>query len=184
MLERAVDLFWRSGYRSTTTRDLEAALGISQSSLYNAFGSKRGLMGAAMERYESRVGETLLGPLESSSGELVEIHQFFDKLVETITATDRQGCMIINLMAEDDSVDSPLTERITAYRDRIRAALRTSLQRGVESGTIEPGRLDERADLLFAVILGLNVLAKGGASHGEVERLAAGIHALVDGWQT
>ena len=34
--------FWRSGFSGTTTRDLEAALDINASSLYNAFGSKDG----------------------------------------------------------------------------------------------------------------------------------------------
>jgi TetR/AcrR family transcriptional repressor of nem operon len=48
---RAMELFWRQGYDATATRDLTAALGVGQGSLYAAFGSKEGLFIAAIDRY-------------------------------------------------------------------------------------------------------------------------------------
>ncbi len=43
VLERARDLFWEQGYTATSIQDLEKALGISRSSIYASFGSKRAL---------------------------------------------------------------------------------------------------------------------------------------------
>jgi len=42
VLSRTLSLFWRKGYRNTTTRDLEGELGITQSSLYNTFDPRPG----------------------------------------------------------------------------------------------------------------------------------------------
>jgi len=183
VLDRAVDLFWRSGYRGTTTRQLEAALGISQSSLYNAFGSKQGLMTAALDRYESMTAAVLLEPLESNVHGLDAISAFFDSLAEWVAGDGRGGCMIINLMA-DDGGDPATRQRTTAYRSRVRSALRNALQRGIDQKEAAPGHEEVRTDLLFGEVLGINIAARGGAASDEVERLVAGAHHLIDSWRT
>ncbi|MDH3730145.1 MAG: TetR/AcrR family transcriptional regulator [Acidimicrobiia bacterium] len=178
VLDRAVELFWGRGYRDTTTRDLEKQLGISQSSLYNAFGSKQGLMSAALDRYERLTEEALLAPLETSPDGLDAIDVFFDALAKWVTGKGRGGCMIINLMADDGGTDAAVTARTRSYRRRVRDALRDALVRGA-------GRKDAdiRADLLLGEVLGINVAARGAASPQEVHRLVAGAHHLIDGWR-
>jgi len=42
-LHQAVELFWERGYEGASFDDLIAAMGISPSSFYNAFGSKERL---------------------------------------------------------------------------------------------------------------------------------------------
>ena len=183
VLDKTVDLFWRNGYAETTTRDLESALGISQSSLYNAFGSKRDLMDAAMGRYEERVGQELLAPLESGDGGLDAIGAFFDSLANIVTSDGRAGCMIINLTADDGGADGKLGARAAAYRSRIRAALRAALEGAVDSGDASPGHVDERVDLLYGVTLGVNLLARDRARRSEVFDVVAGTHTLLTGWR-
>ena len=183
VLERAVDLFWRSGYRSTTTRDLEATLGVSQSSLYNAFGSKQGLMRAVLDRYEARMGPELLEPLETGPDGLAAIYVFFDTLVRTVTGEGRAGCMIINLMAEDGGDNPEMSRRTRTYRMRVHAALGAAVNRAAADGHIKPDYLAERADLLFGVVMGINLLARGGAPATEVNRMAESVHRLVDTWR-
>src|SRR5687768_4018099 len=58
-LERAMELFWRQGYESTSISDLTAAMGITPPSLYAAFGDKERLFLEAVERYRCwRGGES------------------------------------------------------------------------------------------------------------------------------
>jgi TetR/AcrR family transcriptional repressor of nem operon len=40
VLNRAMDVFWRWGYESTSIEDLVEATGIDRGSLYNTFGNK------------------------------------------------------------------------------------------------------------------------------------------------
>ena len=43
VVRAARTVFWRRGFEDTAVPDLEEATGLSRSSIYNAFGSKRGL---------------------------------------------------------------------------------------------------------------------------------------------
>ena len=58
ILERARDLFWEKGYTATSIQDLEQALGIRRSSIYNTFGGKRQLYDRTLAQYQ----EENLGP--------------------------------------------------------------------------------------------------------------------------
>ena len=53
-LDAAMDCFWRNGYEATSVRDLAARMGITGTSLYNAFGDKRSLFREVLLRYAER----------------------------------------------------------------------------------------------------------------------------------
>lgn len=182
VLDKAVDLFWRQGFRSTTTRDLEVVLGLSQSSLYNAFGSKRELFLAALDRYESASSAVLAEPLECSQDGIEGIRRFFDMLADWVAGAGRRGCLIINLMAEHAEDDDEITRRTAAYRERVRSALGKALERAADSGQIEWRSLDVRTDLLFGIVLSINVSARTTSADPDVTRQTAAVHHLIDSW--
>src|SRR6266436_878487 len=53
-LDEAMEVFWRHGYEGATIAQLTDAMGINPPSLYAAFGSKEGLLKAALDRYSCR----------------------------------------------------------------------------------------------------------------------------------
>jgi AcrR family transcriptional regulator len=60
VLDAAMEYFWNWGYEATSVRDLIETTGLTGASLYNAFGDKRGLFRAALDRYvESSIGERI-----------------------------------------------------------------------------------------------------------------------------
>lgn len=182
-LDVALELFWQNGYRATTTRDLEAALGLGQSSLYNAFGSKQALLAAALDRYETRISRDVLAPLESGNEGLGAIDSFFAALGRWVTREGRRGCMLINMMAEDGGATDEIARRTRGYRRRVRRSFVLAIERAVERGEVMDGDAAERADLLLGVVLGLNIAARGGASTAELQRLIAGARAQVARWR-
>src|SRR6476661_5297535 len=48
-----MDVFWRAGFAATSLDDICAATGMNRPSLYGAFGDKRALYRAALERYRA-----------------------------------------------------------------------------------------------------------------------------------
>ncbi len=184
VLDQALELFWKRGYQATTTRDLEAELGLSQSSLYNAFGSKQALLHAALDRYEARIDHDLVGPLADAVTGLEAVDAFFVALGHWVTHDGRRGCMVINLMAEDGGATPAIRTRTRRYRHRVRTVLRRSLARACELGQVDADDVDLRADLLMSAVLGLNIAARGGASVAELQRLLAGTRAEIAGWVT
>ncbi|MFD0503442.1 TetR/AcrR family transcriptional regulator [Streptomyces chiangmaiensis] len=57
----ALRTLWTKGYETTSIEDLVQATGLAPSSLYAAFGSKQGVLEAALARYD-RDREDLLAP--------------------------------------------------------------------------------------------------------------------------
>lgn len=64
-IRAARDVFWERGYASTSLAELQAATGLSRSSVYGTFGSKRGLFEAVTHNYLDEVVIPLLEPLEA-----------------------------------------------------------------------------------------------------------------------
>ena len=179
VLARALDLFWRRGYRTTTTRELEADLGITQSSLYHAFGSKSQLLDAVLDRYQAAVEQSLLGPLRADPDGRVGLLNFFHD-VGAWMAVDGRGCLMVNLMADEAPTDPAIADRTRAHRDRVRAALRTAVTRAYP----DAGRriVDQRADLLLAATLGVNIAARSGAAPAELQRIVGSVQAQIRSW--
>ncbi|MGI8875205.1 MAG: TetR/AcrR family transcriptional regulator [Egibacteraceae bacterium] len=91
-------MFWRNGHAATSTRDLATALGISQSSLYNAVGSKAELLRTAMDRYEAAVDAQVVTPLLEADEGVGVLWMLFDALRRWVADDGRPGC------TEDDLV--------------------------------------------------------------------------------
>ena len=72
-LEEAMEVFWRHGYEGATIAELTAAMGINPPSLYAAFGSKEGLLKAALDRYAAKRAEFMRDVLSAPTArEVVE----------------------------------------------------------------------------------------------------------------
>ncbi|MGI9334427.1 MAG: TetR/AcrR family transcriptional regulator [Gammaproteobacteria bacterium] len=184
-IDAALDRFWRQGYGATATRDLESALGISQSSIYNAFGSKRELFDAALDLYERRAASALLSPLERTPDGLAAIDGFLNALCAWLTRTPGCGCLLTNAMLEasDDVQRRAIEVRASRYRDRVRSALRECLVRAAADGQIAQATVESRTDLLMAIVLGLNVAARTAESDGELARMVGAGRAEVARWR-
>jgi len=181
-LEAALEYFWKNGMR-TTTRELEQSLGLSQSSIYNTFGSKLKLLEAALDRYEQRANEKLLRPLIEVEDGIEAIDTFFLTLKRWATRGDRRGCMLINLMAEDGGTTREIVVRARRYRENVRAAMKNALLRSARNGDTFAGDIDGRADLLMCLVLGFNISARGGASSAELNRLLESMRAHTRSWR-
>lgn len=175
-------LFWHQGYRATTTRDLERAMGLGQSSVTGAFGTKADLADAALERYLIALREALLDPLREGPGGLSAIDRFLAGLSEWHRADGGRGCMVGRLMCEGAGADARIAARVADYRTILRAGLDAALARAVEAGEIPPGGLDERRNLIVAVVLGLNLAVQAGYDPAAQRALAAAGRAQLASW--
>ena len=174
VLDRSIDVFWQHGFAGTTTRTLEDELEISQSSLYNAFGSKDGLFDQVVERYTQRLDREVLSLLDRPGVGRPELLSFIDAVVAWVDDDRHRGCLVLNLAAEGADRD----DRLTAYRIR----LRELFEPAVESFTGDPASTGDRVQLLVAAVLGLNISARGGADRDELHRMAEAIRAQIRSW--
>jgi TetR/AcrR family transcriptional repressor of nem operon len=176
----ALDLFWQRGYRATTTRDLEARLGVAQSSLYHAFGSKSQLLGRALDRYVELLDRELLRPLAEDPEGIAALDRFFVRL-GAWHAEGGRGCLIGRLLCEAPA-PGPAAPRLAAYRVRLRAALAAALRRAADLGEIPGEGVDRRADLLVGAVLGLNLAHQSGLGETHTALVEA-VRAELGAWR-
>lgn len=175
-------LFWTAGYEATSIADLTAAMNIRFSSLYQAFGSKEALFAEAITRYErlwgTFVAEALAAP---TAGEALR-RVLLDAAATFADPAKPPGCMVIlsglNGSAESASVSCDLRQRREAMADAIIARLARGRDEGdLPSGT-DPVAL---GSFVMAVIEGLSVMARDGASRERLTDVAALALGVVPG---
>ncbi|QRQ80109.1 TetR/AcrR family transcriptional regulator [Glutamicibacter protophormiae] len=157
VVRQARAVFWSRGYESAAIPELEAATGLSRSSIYNSFGSKRGLFDAAVDSYLDEVVRPRLAALaggdvaaQALDEYLAATQDIFQK-PESLPAAN--GCLLINSANAPIASDEHVSQAICAYRGELHAAFSRGLQAAV------PGLADQRLALLADAVTGLVVAA-------------------------
>ena len=80
-----MNVFWSKGYEAASLDDLCKVTGLSRSSLYATFGSKRDLLLRSVDRYveqrNPRIAEILARPLPVRDAFAALARQFIDQIV-------------------------------------------------------------------------------------------------------
>ncbi|WP_104166979.1 TetR/AcrR family transcriptional regulator [Cryobacterium sp. N22] len=162
VVQSARDVFWDLGYDGASLADLEAATGVNRSSLYHAFGSKRGLFDAAVADYRDTVISPRLRGLQADGAGRRELLAYFDELREAVAAlpldSPRRGCLLVNCATGLATHDEPAREVVEAYRTELAAALRNALAGGPAENT------DERVRTLASLSMSAMLLARVNAA--------------------
>jgi AcrR family transcriptional regulator len=156
-VEAAKAVFWSKGYQDTAISDLERATGLNRSSLYAAFGTKQAIFELALESYLRGFIGPRLAPMERPGADTGDIERFFTGLAGFFrTGTQaRQGCLMINSIAEHEGRDSSLGRRAQAFRDRLTAAFANAM-----AGQRDAAGAAEQARLLTATTFGIWLSAR------------------------
>lgn len=160
-LDAALKIFWEQGYDATSVQDLCRAMQVQPGSVYAAFGAKRDLFAAVLRRYVETVSAEAVGRITSSPSGLQGLHDYFAHLVDAMVDGDRRwGCLITNSLVEFAARDPEFVGLMSLHLSNLRAAFAAALTRARTAGELRPGAGPESADLLVAVVQGMNVLAK------------------------
>lgn len=94
-LDEAMEVFWRHGYDGASLAMLTKAMGIKPPSLYAAFGSKEGLLKAALDRYAQRRSEHMRFVLAGETAHDVA-ERFLSSIAESHTdPANPPGCLLV-----------------------------------------------------------------------------------------
>ncbi|EHB56149.1 regulatory protein TetR [Mycolicibacterium rhodesiae JS60] len=156
----ARDLFWQRGYASTSLSDLEAATGLSRSSMYQAYGSKSGLFDRALRNYLDEVIWPLLAPMEANGAGREEIVGYFLAQAANLRLSRSSvltyGCLIANTSTELNVLDAEAVQVVLEYRNRVRSAIFHALGGMADSIHDREGK----AEILAAAQIGVMISAR------------------------
>jgi TetR/AcrR family transcriptional repressor of nem operon len=180
VLEAVKQTFWDRGYEGTGLDELQSATGLSRSSLYLAFGSKRSLFEAALADYLESFVAPLLGPVEDSDAGLGQAAGFFTALGRLFRQPSSQrGCLMINTMAELAGRDQAMTRDAASFAKRYRVAFASALGTGVAAGKMDRDTAARRGEMLANAVMGvwLAVRAEPAAAARSCDAMAAEIRS-------
>ena len=154
VVRAARDVFWEHGYASASLAQLQAATGLSKSSLYETYGSKRGLFARACANYIEEVLGPLAMPVEGDGAGIPELVMCFDGLaahLRRLSAARRQwGCLMVNTSVQLGDLDAEAVALCAAVQSRLRRGFHHAL----DGEVADPERV---ADNLTAGWLGVLV---------------------------
>ncbi len=173
VLQRALNCFWSNGFEATSMQDLLNCTGLSKSSLYQSFGSKRGLFERCLTAYrEDRVTKMSERLAASDSG-----LSFIRDMLEAVALESRKGiprgCLVMNTAAEFSQKDPEVARLVAQSIRAFTAVFRNAVTRAQREGDIphhrDPSRL---ARFIVTNMSGLRTLSKGGTSARDLRATA------------
>jgi TetR/AcrR family transcriptional repressor of nem operon len=161
-IERAMGVFWSSGYHGTSLPDLLEATKLSRGSLYAAFGDKHGLFLRALDRYIAEALARLDAELDPRKNALAGLRVCLAGYVERTSGVGgKRGCLVVatamELAGHDAEVDQRIRQFFKTMEARLTAALARAKAEGELADGVEPATV---ARLLLCLLEGMRVVSK------------------------
>ena len=172
-LDRALEVFWQSGFEGTSISRLTEAMGINRPSLYATFGNKEELFQKAMDRYISLKNYYFDQAMAAAEPKEV-VERLLMEGAAVLTDPDHPvGCLAVqgalSCSAETERVRDELAKIRTSFQDKLRERFTKDLDEGRLPPEADPAAL---AGFVSTVSYGMSVQASGGATREDLEVVA------------
>jgi len=181
VVEWAMQGFWLHGYEAFGLTGLLECMGISRQSLYDTFGSKRGLFIRTIEHYRQTQLSQAIALLERDGSQIENVKalvRFFETLALDGSC---RGCLVANTLVElgssDDEIAALLREILEALRSAIESALREAQARGELAATKSPAEISRA---LTNAVIGLAVTGKLQMDPADIRQIYSGTLSMLD----
>ena len=180
-LEHAMQLFWSRGYAGAGLAQLLSEMGISRQSLYDTFGSKRGLFIQAIEHYRATQLVQALSLLERDRPPLENVKDVMGFFEELAADARCRGCLIANALVEVAPHDLEIARVLEDTLDRLQEALQGALEQASKRGELPGGKSPPAlARALTNAMIGLAVTGKVRRGRAALHDIYTGTLAMLD----
>ena len=149
ILLHASRLFATRGFRGTSTRDICAAVGIRQPSMYSHFASKHAIADELLQRNLSAGNEALLRITADGGGPALELYRYLRWEIQY----DLTDPFDFRALFHSEVLDLPELAEARALDGRYRAGLLDILERGIADGDFIDVDATYAARFVDAVVL-------------------------------
>jgi AcrR family transcriptional regulator len=172
-LDRALRVFWRSGYEGASMADLTEAMGITRPSLYAAFGNKEELFRKALDRYVDGPGGYVQIALAKPTAREVVEHLLYQAADAVTDPNNPPGCLAVQGALCCGEAAETIKQELMSRRANGEQELRRRFARAISEGDLPTG--SDAADLaryISAIVQGMAVQAAGGVSREQLRKIA------------
>jgi TetR/AcrR family transcriptional regulator, transcriptional repressor for nem operon len=172
-LAAAIEVFADRGYEGTSTEALLKAMGVNRQSLYDTYGSKRELYLEALQRYARENTDQIARDIALGPTPLAGLERGLFGFIERAVGRPDPSCLGVSAICEFGLRDADVTAAGAASHAVLASAVADALERAKLDGEVRAEiEIGPAADLYLALLAGLKVSARGGASANRLRQMA------------
>ena len=174
-LDDAMEVFWKNGYKAASMEDLLNATGLSRSSFYDTFDSKRDLLLTAVHHYCDTNHDKLVGIVDDAEAPREAIR---DILTLMANGGGTKGCLLVNCITELAPHDEDVRTIARDHGKRLEKLLVKLMLREQGGRTSKATRT--RAQALITLAYGATLMRKSGMDDAQIRSLLKTGEAMLD----
>jgi len=139
VIENAMGVFWRNGYKATSVSDIVRETGLNTASMYKEFGDKDGLFSEALDHYRSHV----IGPRYRTlidNPNMAGVEMFLRNVFQGAAKKEYKGCLMMNHLAQKQVISPDAAKQVGAFCAEIESLVENALRIAQSEGDIGPGK--------------------------------------------
>jgi len=181
-LVSAMLVFWEKGYEGTSIQDLEDAMGLKRTSIYNAFGNKRALFTRILECYKESVMSALFEAMDSAPDIREGIRRLLQGALDIHFDTDHPGgCLVVLSVLESGQHDAASSDSLAQTIHGLKEGLQKRLKKAKQAGELPEGLdVSATATTIATTMAGMMVLGKANFSRQALNRTVKQVLELLD----
>ncbi|MFK7816338.1 MAG: TetR/AcrR family transcriptional regulator [Gammaproteobacteria bacterium] len=167
VINRAMNLFWKRGYKKTSVEDLIKEAGVNRFNLYESFGGKHELYLKALDKYRDEVFLQRMEKIDDHENGLEGIQEYFESLKEfLIESKGNFTCLMMNSQIELVPKDKKVSKKVSFYFTKMEQTFFSALSRAKKSGALpQSANLRDLAKFLTGSAQGMCVMSKSNEAN-------------------
>jgi TetR/AcrR family transcriptional repressor of nem operon len=171
-LAAAMRVFWEKGYEGTSIQDLEDAMGLRRTSIYNAFGNKR----AVFERVVGYYKESVMGGLFAAMDGAPDIREGVRRLLNSaldihFDEANPGGCLVVLSVLESGQHDvqsqASMQQTIHDLKDALQLRLSSARKAGELAAELD---VAATATTIATTLTGMMVMGKANFTRAALKK--------------
>jgi TetR/AcrR family transcriptional repressor of nem operon len=171
-LGAAMRVFWKNGYEGTSIQDLEDAMGLKRTSIYNAFGNKRALFEHVTAFYKESVMARLFSDMDAAPDIREGIRRLLNSALDIhFDEANPGGCLVVLSVLESGQHDTRSQASMQETIHDLRNALQSRLNRARKAGELAAD-LDTAATAttIATTMTGMMVMGKANFTRAALKK--------------
>lgn len=162
VLQKAMQVFWKKGYESSSMEDLVKAMEINRFSIYNSFGDKKALLIQSLELYRDTVFASILAPLQQKRSARDCLIAYFDTMSALLSAPSGSlGCLVQRTSHSEIASDPQVGRVLYSMLSDLKSALMRVVENAIKEESLRGEQAPEQiVDFILSQIQGLILLRR------------------------
>ena len=181
-LAAAMRVFWEKGFEGTSIQDLEDAMGLGRTSIYNAFGNKRALFERTMVCYKESVMAALFTDMDGAPDIREGVRRLLNSALNIhFDAGNPGGCLVVLSVLEGVQHDAQSRASLQQTLHDLKHALQLRLTRAKKAGELDSG-LDTAATAttIATTMTGMMVMGQANFTRTALKKTINQVVDLLD----